>query len=184
MQKARLCKRPKPKTAMSKSGKYIIGVYPGTFDPVTKGHLHLIRRASHLVDHLIVGVSNNRNKTPLFTFEERQTMLTTDISNMVDKGCEIEVRQFSNLLVDFAKDVSATCIFRGLRATSDFEYEFQMTGMNAKLDPNIETVFMMASDKWQFVSSSFVKEIASHGGDVSEFVTPAVAEALQKKFKK
>jgi pantetheine-phosphate adenylyltransferase len=167
---------------MTKSGKYLIGVYPGTFDPVTKGHLQLIRRASLLVDHLIIAVSDSKKKNPLFTSQERQELLKGDLSTMKEKGCEIEVRSFNNLLVHFAKDVNASCIFRGLRATSDFEFEFQMTGMNAKLDPSIETVFMMASDKWQFVSSSFVKEICSLGGNIDEFVTPSVAEALHKKF--
>ena len=111
-------------------------------------------------------------------------MLRADIENMPEKGCEIEVRSFNKLLVHFARDVGATCIFRGLRAVSDFEYEFQMTGMNSKLDSEIETVFLMSSDKWQFVSSSFVKEISSLGGAVDEFITPQVAEKLQKKFKK
>ncbi len=111
-------------------------------------------------------------------------MVKTDIGNMREKGCEIEVRSFNALLVDFARDVGASCIFRGLRAVSDFEYEFQMTGMNAKLDPDIETVFLMAADKWQFVSASFVKEICSLGGDVGEFVTPHVAEKLEAKFRK
>jgi pantetheine-phosphate adenylyltransferase len=166
----------------NKSGKHLIGVYPGTFDPVTKGHLHLIRRASRLVDHLIVAVSDSRRKGPLFTQDERKAMLETDIANMNDKGCEIEVQTFDKLLVDFAKEVGASCVFRGLRATSDFEYEFQMTGMNAKLDPNLETLFLMGADKWQFVSSSFVKEIASHGGDIDDFVTPAVAEKLLAKM--
>lgn len=170
---------------MSKSnGKYIIGVYPGTFDPVTKGHLHLIRRASRLVDHLIVGIADNRRKGPVFSHEERVGMVEEDIANMPDKGCEIEVRSFDSLLVEFARDVNASCIFRGLRAVSDFEYEFQMTGMNAKLDPDIETVFLMAADKWQFVSASFVKEIASMGGDISEFVTPQVAQRLKAKYTK
>ena len=159
-----------------------IGIYPGTFDPVTKGHLHLIRRASRLVDHLIVGVADNARKGPFFTHEERVEMLKSDIENMKEKGCEIEVRSFDNLLVHFARDVGANCIFRGLRAVSDFEYEFQLTGMNAKLDPDIETVFLMAADKWQFVSASFVKEICSLGGDVEEFVTPQVAEKLKAKF--
>ncbi|MCB1531560.1 MAG: pantetheine-phosphate adenylyltransferase [Alphaproteobacteria bacterium] len=165
-------------------GKYLIGVYPGTFDPVTKGHLHLIRRASRFVDHLIVGVADNKRKGPLFSLKEREQLLRTDIENMQDKGCEIEVQVFDKLLIHFAKDVNASCIFRGLRAVSDFEYEFQMTGMNAKLDPDIETVFLMASDKWQFVSASFVKEICSMGGDISEFVTPQVAEKLKAKFSK
>lgn len=159
-----------------------IGVYPGTFDPVTKGHLHLIRRASKLVDHLIVAVAKNARKQPLFTHEERLEMLKTDIENMHDKHCTIEVRLFDNLLIHFAREVNASCVFRGLRAVSDFDFEFQMTGMNAKLDPNIETVFLMAADKWQFVSSSFVKEIHALGGDVGEVVTPAVHEKLQKKF--
>jgi pantetheine-phosphate adenylyltransferase len=169
---------------MSKTGKYLIGVYPGTFDPVTKGHLHLIRRASRLVDHLIVGVAGNKRKGPLFSLDERLEMLREDIKNMPEKGCEIDVRPFDGLLVQFARDMKASCIFRGLRAVSDFEYEFQMTGMNAKLDPGIETVFLMASDQWQFVSASFVKEIASMEGEITEFTTPQVAEKLKKKFKK
>ena len=101
---------------------------------------------------------------------------------MEDKGCDIEVQHFSNLLVDFAKEVQAACIFRGLRAVSDFEYEFQLSGMNAKLDPDIEMVYLMASDKWQFVSASLVKEVASLGGKIDEFVTPQVAEKLRAKF--
>ncbi len=167
---------------MPQSGKYLIGVYPGTFDPVTRGHLHLIRRASSLVDHLIVAVSSNERKGPLFSLEERLEMLEGDIGTMNDKGCVIEARTFDGLLIDFAKDINASCIFRGLRAVSDFEYEFQMTGMNAKLDPSIETMFLMAADKWQFVSSSFVKEIASLGGDINQFVTPSVSEKLYQKF--
>ena len=162
--------------------KHLIGVYPGTFDPVTKGHLHLIRRASKLVDRLIVGVSDNPRKNPFFSHEERLEMVKTDIANMHDKHCAIEVRSFDNLLIHFAEDVKASCIFRGLRAVSDFDFEFQMTGMNARLDPDIETVFLMAADKWQFVSSSFVKEISSLGGDVSDVVTPAVEARLKEKF--
>lgn len=167
---------------MPQNGKYRIGVYPGTFDPVTKGHLHLIRRASRIVDKLIVAVADNPRKGPLFSHEERFEMLCEDINNMPQKGCEIEVQSFDSLLVRFAKDVKASCIFRGLRAVSDFEYEFQMTGMNAKLDPDIETFFLMAADKWQFVSASFVKEIGSHGANVSDFVTPQVEKRLKKKF--
>ena len=169
---------------MGNNGKYLVGVYPGTFDPVTKGHLQLIRRASRFVDHLIVGIADNQRKGPLFSLTEREELLREDINNMEDKGCEIEVRSFDSLLIHFARDVNASCIFRGLRAVSDFEYEFQMTGMNAKLDPEIETVFLMASDKWQFVSASFVKEICSMGGDISQFVTPQVAKALKSKFGK
>ncbi len=169
---------------MTAQGKYLIGVYPGSFDPITKGHLHLIRRASRMVDKLIVAVAESSRKGPLFSLEERLEMLRIDIENMPQKGCEIEVQTFDKLLVHFAKDVNASCIFRGLRAVSDFEYEFQMTGMNAKLDPDIETVFLMAADKWQFVSSSFVKEIASLDGGVDEFVTPQVGERLNKKFGK
>ena len=166
---------------MTRAGKYRIGVYPGTFDPVTKGHLHLIKRASKLVDHLIVAVAANTPKNSLFSHKERFEMVKGDIDNMYEKYSEIEVRSFDKLLVHFAKDLKANCIFRGLRAVSDFDFEFQMTGMNARMDPDIETVFLMAADKWQFVSSSFVKEIYSLGGDVSEVVTPAVEERLKLK---
>ena len=165
-----------------RSGKFITGIYPGTFDPITKGHLQLIQRASRLVDRLIVAVADNQRKSPLFSHEERVAMVRADIETMRDKGCEIEVQSFSKLLIDFARDTGATCIFRGLRAVSDFEYEFQLTGMNAKLDPGIEMVFLMAAEKWQFVSSSFVKEIGSLGGSIDEFVTPQVAAKLHEKF--
>ena len=159
-----------------------IGIYPGTFDPVTKGHLQLIRRASKLVDKLISAVASNERKQPLFTLDERVGLIETDILNMPEKYCEVEIKSFDSLLVHFAEEMKADCIFRGLRAVSDFEYEFQMTGMNARLAPDIETVFLMASDKYQFVSSAFVKEIFSMGGDISEVVTPNVAKALKEKF--
>lgn len=159
-----------------------IGIYPGTFDPVTKGHLQLIRRASKLVDKLIIAVASNERKQPLFTLDERVGLIETDILNMPEKYCEVEIKSFDSLLVHFAEEMKADCIFRGLRAVSDFEYEFQMTGMNARLAPDIETVFLMASDKYQFVSSAFVKEIFSMGGDISEVVTPNVAKALKEKF--
>ena len=169
---------------MPNKAKVLTGIYPGTFDPVTKGHLQLIRRASRIVDRLIIGVADNQRKGPLFSLKDRVDMVKKDIANLPEKGCVIEVKPLNGLLVKFAREQKATCIFRGLRAVSDFEYEFQMTGMNAKLDPGIETVFLMASDKWQFVSASFVKEIGAMGGDISEFVTPQVAERLRKKFKK
>ena len=168
---------------MNTKPKKLIGIYPGTFDPVTKGHLHLIRRASKLVDKLIVAVADNPNKRPLFDRAERMGMVEADIGNMDSKGCDIVVQTFDNLLVHYAEEQNASCIFRGLRAVSDFEYEFQLTGMNAKLSPDIETVFLMAADKWQFVSSSFVKEICSLGGDIGEFVTPQVADHLNTKFR-
>lgn len=167
---------------MTKTGKHRIGIYPGTFDPVTKGHLHLIKRASKLVDHLVVAVAANNRKNPLFNQKERIDMVKADIDNMYEKYCDIEVRGFDKLLIHFARDMKANCIFRGLRAVSDFDFEFQMTGMNARMDPDIETVFLMAADKWQFVSASFVKEIYSLGGDVSEVVTPAVEARLKGKF--
>ncbi len=159
-----------------------IGIYPGTFDPMTKGHLHIIKRASRMVDHLIVAVADNKRKNTLFTTAERLEMASTDIHNLHDKGCEITVESFNNLLVHFAREKQASLIFRGLRAISDFEFEFQLAGMNSKLDSGIETVFLMASDKWQFVSSSFIKEIVSLGGDASEFVTPAVEMQLKLRF--
>ncbi len=161
-----------------------IGIYPGTFDPITKGHLHLIRRASHLVDKLIVSVADSSRKKPMFTQRERLALVQTDIDNLHDKACEVVVEGFDNLLVHYAREMGAACIFRGLRAVSDFDYEFQMTGMNLRIAPDIETVFLMASDKWQFVSASFVKEIHGLGGDISEFVTPSVLTALQDKIDK
>lgn len=159
-----------------------IGIYPGTFDPVTKGHLHLIERASNMVDKLIVAVADNPRKNPLFSVAQRMAMIKADVANMPHLHCPVDVACFSNLLVDFAVAQQAQFIFRGLRAVSDFEFEFQLTGMNAKLAPQLETVFLMASDKWQFVASSFIKEIASLGGDVSAFVTPQVLIQLQQKF--
>jgi len=158
-----------------------IGIYPGTYDPITKGHLHIIERASKLVDKLIVGVANNPGKQPLFDLDERMDMVKTDIGTMRDKFCPIEVVPFDNLLVHFAREQGATCVFRGLRASSDFEFEFQMTGMNFRLAPDIETVFLMSSDKWQFVSSSFIKEISKLDGDISDFVTPNVLSLLKAK---
>lgn len=160
-----------------------IGIYPGTFDPITKGHLHIIKRCSGLVDHLIVAVATNPNKKPMFRLSDRLSMLEADIKNLEGAKCEITVETFDTLLVEFARQKGAGIIFRGLRAVSDFEYEFQMTGMNARLAPDIETVFLMASDKWQFVSSSFLKEIARLGGDISPFVTPTTQEKILEAVK-
>jgi pantetheine-phosphate adenylyltransferase len=160
-----------------------IGIYPGTFDPVTKGHLHIIERASKLVDHLYVAVASNDKKAPLFNIDERMDMVRADIDAMHHKFCPITVDRLDTLLMTYARDKGATCVIRGLRAVTDFEYEFQMTGMNSKIAPDIETVFLMASDKWQFVSSSFLKEISSLGGDIEAFVTPNVLKRLQEKQK-
>jgi pantetheine-phosphate adenylyltransferase len=161
-----------------------IGIYPGTFDPITKGHLHIIRRASKLVDTLIVSVADNANKRPMFTQAERVELVKNDIEDIVaDADCTIEVQSFNKLLVDYARDAGAACIFRGLRAVSDFDYEFQMTGMNLHLAPEIETVFLMAADEWQFVSSSFIKEIHRLDGEIGQFVTPNTLKALDAKKK-
>lgn len=159
-----------------------IGIYPGTFDPITGGHAHIIKRASKLVDRLIISVAANPNKKPLFSQEERVALVKADMESLnLSNDCKIEVRSFDSLLVDYAREVGAVCVFRGLRAVSDFDYEFQMTGMNLHLAPEIETVFLMAADKWQFVSSSFVKEIHALGGDVSGFVSASTLEALDAK---
>lgn len=161
-----------------------IGIYPGTFDPITKGHLHIIKRASTLVDKLIISVAENANKRPMFSHEERVALVKADIADLkVADGCEVEVRSFNKLLVHYAGEVNASCVFRGLRAVSDFDYEFQMTGMNLHLAPEIETVFLMAADQWQFVSSSFIKEIHALNGEVQDFVTTKTLKALESKKK-
>ena len=164
-----------------------VGVYPGTFDPITKGHMDIIRRAAALVDRLVVGVAGNEAKGPLFSAEERVAMVEAEIAPLRAPGRKgvaggVEVRAFDNLLIHFARQSGATVLIRGLRAVSDFEYEFQMATMNARLDPDIETVFLSASENQQFVASRLVKEIARLGGDVSGFVSPAVAQALKERF--
>lgn len=160
-----------------------IGVYPGTFDPVTNGHLDIIERATNLVDHLVLAVAVNHGKGPLFTLEERVAMVEHELPAIMERtGATIEVKPFDTLLMNFAADQNAKTIVRGLRAVSDFEYEFQMAGMNSHLAPDIETVFLMASDKCQFISSRFVKEIGKLNGDIRDFVTPNVRKNLLERF--
>lgn len=160
-----------------------VGLYPGTFDPVTHGHLDIIRRACSLVDRLVIGVAINRDKGPLFTLEERVAMIEAEaVPKGAAAGCEIIVHPFENLLIDCARDVGAGIILRGLRAVADFEYEYQMVGMNRILDNSIETVFLMAEAQHQAIASKLVKEIARLGGDVSKFVTPSVNAALRARF--
>lgn len=160
-----------------------IGVYPGTFDPVTNGHMDIIARATRIVDRLVVGVVVNGGKDTLFDLNERMEMVKEDIQalgpNMANR---IEVRAFDNLLMEFVINVGATQVVRGLRAVSDFEYEFQMAGMNARISPEIETVFLMASESNQFISSRFVKEIGRLGGDISHFSSQNVTKKLGERF--
>ncbi len=161
-----------------------IGLYPGTFDPITLGHIDIIQRAMALVDRLVIGVAINRDKGPLFNLEERVAMVEAECAPIIARtGGEIVVHPFENLLIDCARDVGAGIIIRGLRAVADFEYEFQMVGMNRALDASIETVFMMADARRQAIASKLVKEIARLGGDVSKFVTPPVVEALVAKYR-
>lgn len=157
-------------------------LYPGTFDPLTNGHLDIIRRAMRLCDKLVIGVAINRDKQPLFSLEERTEMVTYALSDM-DGNCEVEVVPFEGLLMHFVESVGASVIIRGLRAVSDFEFEFQMVGMNQKLNPEIETVFLMSDAQNQAIASRLVKEIARLGGDVASFVTPSVKKRLEEKFK-
>ncbi|MCG6901774.1 MAG: pantetheine-phosphate adenylyltransferase [Rhodobacter sp.] len=157
------------------------GLYAGTFDPLTLGHLDIISRACQLVDRLVIGVAINRDKGPLFDLEERVAMVTAAMDDL-NVSTEILVHPFENLLIDCANDVGATVIIRGLRAVADFEYEYQMVGMNRALDQSVETVFLMAEAKYQAIASKLVKEIARLGGDVSKFVTPAVNTALHEKL--
>lgn len=159
-----------------------VGVYPGTFDPVTNGHLDIITRAARLLDRLVVGVAVNAGKGPLFSVEERVELTEKAVAELPLNGTEVVVRPFQGLLMNFAAEQGGSIIVRGLRAVSDFEYEFQMAGMNARLDPKIETVFLMASERCQFISSRFVKEIGRLDGDISTFVPPVVKSALYRRF--
>ena len=161
----------------------LIGIYPGTFDPITNGHTDVIQRAGRMLDKLVVGVAINVGKGPLFSLEERLEMVRVEAAAMGEVGTRIEVRSFDNLLVDFAKENNASVIIRGLRAVSDFDYEFQMASMNAKLAPDVETVCLMASDRHQFIASRLVKEIAILDGNVAQFVSPRVRDLLEKKVK-
>jgi pantetheine-phosphate adenylyltransferase len=161
------------------------GLYPGTFDPVTNGHIDVIGRAARLVDRLVVGVAINAGKGPLFPLEERVELVRAETGKIAARsGCDVVVQPFTGLLVGFARQVGAQMIIRGLRAVTDFDYEFQMTGMNHRLDPDIETVFLMASETNQFISSRFVKEIAQLGGDVSSFVPAITLERTLARARK
>ncbi len=158
-----------------------IGVYPGTFDPITLGHMDIIRRGSHLVDRLVIGVTTNPSKSPMFTVEERMEMVRREVEVC---GRDIQVVSFDCLLMDFAEREGAAMIIRGLRAVADFEYEYQMAGMNQQLNDRIETVFLMADVSLQPIASRLVKEIALYGGDIGKFVTPAVAEQVRERVER
>lgn len=154
------------------------GVYPGSFDPITRGHMDIIRRAAHLVDRLVIGVTTNPSKSPMFTLEERLEMVrreTADVCAELPVDCNIRVVSFDSLLMHFAEREGASIIIRGLRAVADFEYEYQMAGMNQQLNDEIETVFLMADVSLQPIASRLVKEIALYGGEISRFVTPTIA---------
>ena len=158
-----------------------IAVYPGTFDPITLGHLDIIRRGAHLVDKLVIGVTTNPSKTPMFSVEERVATVRREIADIPG---DIDVVEFDSLLMDFAEAQGASMILRGLRAVADFEYEYQMAGMNQQLNDRIETVFLMADVSLQPIASRLVKEIARYGGDISKFVTPAVVADVARHLGK
>jgi len=162
------------------AGKERVGVYPGTFDPITLGHLDIIRRGAHLVDQLVIGVTTNPSKEPMFTVDECLAMVSREVSDI--EG--IRVVEFDSLLMDFAEREGASLILRGLRAVADFEYEYQMAGMNQQLNDDIETVFLMADVSLQPIASRLVKEIAVYGGSIDKFVTPAVAADVAAKLRK
>lgn len=155
-----------------------IAVYPGTFDPITLGHLDIIRRGTHLVDRLVIGVTTNPSKSPMFSVEERLEMVRREVADLSN----VDVVTFNSLLMDFAESQGARIILRGLRAVADFEYEYQMAGMNQQLNDDIETAFLMADVALQPIASNLVKEIARYGGDISKFVTPAVAADVAAKL--
>src|SRR5215475_1606504 len=164
--------------------KLRVGLYPGTFDPVTNGHLDVIARAARLLDKLVVGVAINTGKGPLFSLEERVELVEAEIARIATQnGMVIEVMPFDTLLVHFARKIGASMIVRGLRAVSDYDYEVQMAGMNYRMDPDIETVFLMASERHQFIASRLVKEIAMLGGDISSFVPPLTLERVLRRIR-
>ena len=163
------------------------GVYPGSFDPVTRGHMDIIRRAAHLVDRLVIGVTTNASKSPMFTLDERLAMVrreTDGICAELGIDCEMEVVAFDSLLMHFAERQGASLIIRGLRAVADFEYEYQMAGMNQQLNDAIETVFLMADVSLQPIASRLVKEIAIYGGDISPFVSGTVAQQVRERVER
>lgn len=166
---------------MDEKTQHRIALYPGTFDPMTLGHLDIMKRASRLCDKLIIGVAINRDKNPIFGLDERVEMVENVVASFRER-IEVEVKPFESLLIHFVEDCGASMIVRGLRAVSDFEYEFQMAGMNDRLNPDIETVFLMADPQYQTIASRLVKEIARLGGNIDQFVTPEVAVRLKDKY--
>ncbi len=158
-----------------------VGIYPGAFDPLTFGHIDIIKRSLNIVDKLIIGIADNINKKSLLSLEDRRKLILADIKNYIEGNVDISVEIISGLLTDHAKKNNITYIIRGLRAVSDFEYEFQMTGMNYQLNPNIETIFLMSSEKNSFISSNFIKEVHKLHGDVSKFVSKNTIDILDKK---
>lgn len=158
-----------------------IAIYPGTFDPITFGHVDIIKRAAKIFDHVIIAPAVDNYKNPLFSIDERVELVKEELKN-IDFLCQISVEKFEGLLINFARKKNAVTIIRGLRAVSDFEYEFQMFGMNAKLDPEIQTIFLPASENNHFIASKLVKEVAKLGGDISKFVSPFIAKKLAEKL--
>ena len=157
------------------------GIYPGAFDPITFGHLDIIKRSLKIVDKLIIGVADNINKKSLLSIDDRKKLILSDITNYFETNANISIDAISGLLTDYANKNNVTCIIRGLRAVSDFEYEFQMTGMNYQLNPRLETIFLMSSEKYSFISSNFIKEVHNLGGDVSRFVSKNTINILNTK---
>ena len=164
--------------------KQRIGFYPGTFDPITLGHGDIIRRAAQIVDRLVIGVAINLNKGPMFTLDERVQMVRDELEDMKSKldGCDVDVRSYDDLTIHCAQEHNASIIIRGLRAVADFEYEYQLVGMNRQLDENIETIFIMANHEYQFIASRLVKEIAQLDGEISAFVSGRVAKRLLERI--